>query len=69
MATSCQESEKMIYVVHNSEQSGPHPEEEIRQKLTSGDFLPTDLAWKEGMEKWEPIVMSCHRLTRTRRKR
>ena len=45
----------MIHVVHKNEQSGPHAEEEIRQKLTSGDFLPTDLAWKEGMKKWEPL--------------
>jgi hypothetical protein len=45
----------MIHVVHNNDQSGPYPEDEIRQKLTSGDFLPTDLAWKEGMEKWEPL--------------
>jgi hypothetical protein len=45
----------MIHVVHKNEQSGPHAEEDIRQKLTSGDFLPTDLAWKEGMKKWEPL--------------
>lgn len=45
----------MIHVVHNNEQSGPYPEDEIHQKLTSGDFLPTDLAWKEGMKKWEPL--------------
>lgn len=45
----------MIHVVHKNEQSGPHAEEDIRQKLASGDFLPTDLAWKEGMEDWKPL--------------
>lgn len=50
----------MIYVVHNNEQSGPYPEEEIRQKLTSGDFLPADLAWKEGISDWQPLADILH---------
>ena len=50
----------MIHVVHNNEQSGPYPEDELRQKLTSGDFLPTDLAWKEGMPEWQPIANILH---------
>ncbi len=50
----------MIHVVHNYDQSGPYPEDEIRQKLTSGDILPNDLAWKEGMSEWQPLANILH---------
>lgn len=45
----------MIHVIHNNERSGPYHEEEIRQKLISGDLLFGDLAWKEGMADWKPL--------------
>lgn len=50
----------MIYVIQNNEQSGPHSEDEVRQKLTSGDLLPTDFAWKEGMSEWQPLANILH---------
>ena len=45
----------MIYIFRNDEQSGPISEKEIIQKLACGDLLPTDFAWKEGMEDWRPL--------------
>jgi hypothetical protein len=45
----------MMHIIHNNEQSGPYHEEEIRQKLISGDLLAGDLAWKEGMPDWKPL--------------
>ena len=29
--------------------------EEVRRGLESGQFLPTDLAWEEGMAEWKPL--------------
>jgi hypothetical protein len=45
----------MIYIFRNDEQIGPISEKEIIQKLACGDLLPTDFAWKEGMEDWQPL--------------
>jgi hypothetical protein len=36
-------------------QLGDFPEEEIRDGLRSGRFLPTDLAWSAGMSDWKPL--------------
>ncbi|MEO5717040.1 MAG: YIP1 family protein [Chthoniobacterales bacterium] len=35
---------------------GVFPEEEIREGLRSGRFLPTDLYWQEGMPTWLPLA-------------
>ena len=42
-----------IFVGRDTQQLGQFTEEEIRAGLQSQQFLPTDLWWKEGMEKWE----------------
>jgi hypothetical protein len=34
---------------------GSFPEEQVREALRSGRFLPTDLGWKEGMANWQPL--------------
>lgn len=36
-------------------QLGSFPEDEIRAGLQNGRFLPTDLAWSEGMPDWKPL--------------
>lgn len=40
------------YYSKNGVQLGPVPQEEIRAKLASGEILPTDLVWREGMKDW-----------------
>lgn len=43
------------YIGINGQQSGPHSESEIVEKLRSGQ-IPTDaVVWQEGMESWVPI--------------
>ena len=34
---------------------GEFTPEEVAQGLRDGRFLPTDLAWREGMETWQPL--------------
>ncbi len=44
-----------ILVAKNGSQLGPFSEADIRTKLASGEFAPTDFAWKEGMASWSPL--------------
>lgn len=34
---------------------GSFSENEVREGLTSGQFLPSDLGWQEGMASWSPL--------------
>ena len=45
----------MIHIARNNQHLGQFSEEEVRQKLSAGEFLPTDLAWRAGMAGWEPL--------------
>ena len=45
----------MIFVNRDRQSLGQFTEEEISSGLGSGRFLPSDLAWKEGMESWQPL--------------
>ena len=45
----------MIFVNRDRQNLGQFTEEEISAGLGSGRFLPSDLAWKEGMESWQPL--------------
>lgn len=46
----------MSYILaRHSLQLGTFGEEEIREGVTSGRFLTSDLAWREGMPSWEPL--------------
>ncbi len=38
----------------NGQQLGPISEEDFTSKCASGEILPTDLVWKEGMSDWKP---------------
>jgi hypothetical protein len=44
-----------IHVNRGATSLGSFPEEQVREALRSGRFLPTDLGWKEGMANWQPL--------------
>lgn len=44
-----------IFIARQQEQLGQFSEAEIAEGLKNGRFLPTDLAWKEGMAEWQPL--------------
>ncbi len=41
-----------ILILQNGEQHGPYTEDEVRQHLAQGSFLPSDLGWHEGLDGW-----------------
>jgi hypothetical protein len=45
-----------IHVARGGTNIGTFSIEEIREGLRTGRFLPTDLAWKEGMPDWRPLA-------------
>ncbi len=44
----------MYHVGRNGKQTGPFPLEQLKAMAASGELLPTDLVWTEGMANWEP---------------
>lgn len=44
-----------IYIGKNGQQLGPFTEEQVRQRLATGEFSATDLAWQEGASNWRPV--------------
>lgn len=44
-----------IHVNRDRQNLGQFSPEEVTAGLASGRFLPTDLAWREGMETWQPL--------------
>jgi hypothetical protein len=42
-------------LARDGKQIGQFSEEEIRSGLFEGRYLPTDVAWAEGMAQWEPL--------------
>ncbi|MBE7210165.1 MAG: RDD family protein [Gluconacetobacter diazotrophicus] len=44
-----------ILVAKNGSQLGPFPENDIRAKLASGELLPSDYGWYEGLAAWTPL--------------
>jgi hypothetical protein len=44
-----------IHVAHDGKQFGPLSVEEVKARLLSGEFKPTDLAWSEGNVDWQPL--------------
>ncbi len=45
----------MIFVNRDRQSLGQFTEQDISNGLADGRFLPEDLAWKEGMEAWQPL--------------
>lgn len=46
----------MIFLNRDRESLGQFTAQEVANGLESGRFLPTDLAWREGMETWQPLA-------------
>ena len=46
----------MINVNRGAESLGVFSEEEVREGLRSGRFVPTDLGWREGMTTWQTLA-------------
>jgi hypothetical protein len=44
-----------IHIARNRQALGQFSPEEVSKGLASGEFLPTDLAWREPMETWKPL--------------
>jgi hypothetical protein len=44
-----------FYVSKNGEQLGPLSLLDVRERLKSGAFAYTDLAWRDGMKDWAPL--------------
>lgn len=44
-----------IYLSIQEDRQGPFTPEEITAKLQSGECTPETLAWKEGLEAWQPL--------------
>jgi hypothetical protein len=45
----------MIHVNRGGTSLGAFSEEEVREGLRTGRFVPTDLGWREGMANWQPL--------------
>jgi hypothetical protein len=44
-----------IHVARDGANIGSFSTEEVREGLGTGRFLPTDMAWQEGMADWRPL--------------
>ena len=45
----------MIHVNRGATSLGTFSEEEVREGLRTGRFVPTDIGWREGMANWQPL--------------
>src|SRR5437016_11174798 len=45
----------MIHVNRGATSLGAVPEEQVREGIRAGRFLPSDLGWREGMASWQPL--------------
>jgi hypothetical protein len=48
-------NEKRWVYARNGQQQATISESELRQRISRGDILPTDLLWSEGMPQWKPL--------------
>lgn len=44
-----------IFVTKDGRQRGPFSPSEVRRLVAAGDLSLEDIAWREGMELWEPL--------------
>jgi hypothetical protein len=44
-----------IHVNRGATSLGAFPEEQVREGIRAGRFLPSDLGWKETMANWQPL--------------
>ena len=45
----------MIHVNRGATSLGVFSEEEVREGLGTGRFVPTDIGWREGMANWQQL--------------
>jgi hypothetical protein len=45
----------MIHVNRGATSLGAFSEEEVREGLRTGRFVPSDIGWREGMATWQPL--------------
>jgi hypothetical protein len=45
----------MIHINRGATSLGTFSEEEVREGLRTGRFVPTDIGWREGMATWQPL--------------
>ena len=45
-----------IWIQKDNQQWGPYSVEEVNQYLADGLLLPTDEAWRDGMDSWVPVA-------------
>jgi hypothetical protein len=45
----------MIHVNRGTTSLGVFSEQEVREGLSGGRFVPTDIGWREGMANWQPL--------------
>ena len=45
----------MIHVNRGATSLGAFPEDQVREGLRTGRFLPSDLGWREGMANWQTL--------------
>jgi hypothetical protein len=45
----------MIHVNRGATSLGVFSEEEVREGLRTGRFVPSDIGWREGMVNWQPL--------------
>src|SRR5437867_10026149 len=45
----------MIHVNRGATSLGAFSDEEVREGLRIGRFVPTDIGWREGMASWQPL--------------
>src|SRR5216683_3268123 len=45
----------MIHVNRGATSLGAFPEEQVREGIRAGRFVPSDLGWREGMSSWQPL--------------
>jgi len=46
---------KQWYISRDSQNIGPMPEAELRRRMQTGELLPTDHVWAEGLADWVPV--------------
>lgn len=45
----------MMHLNRGATSLGIFSEEEVREGLRSGRFVPSDMEWREGMANWQPL--------------
>jgi len=45
-----------VFVARDGQQLGPYTIEQLRQMVSQGQFIDTDLAWYEGAPDWMPLA-------------